>query len=543
MPGYHLTLVALRHKLSSPFAAPLAYAIALSMLHIIGYIFLLGLHWIDFVSARAIQCTKLSMIRLNYGTDKWQGNIKNSTPISPSSEVEDSRRTSATSLQATVASEAERHSRAPSTDDHSPSAQSALYTARPSGAITLAISRPCMRVEPQLCSLFGARPLYLVPGGSSGLLSRHASGLSSKLPTGTDRFLPATTSTITHSTAGPGNLLPAFEQLATLSESTSLLPTGPVPTMSAVGSAEATQNALSVLLVALPSDVASSIEAGFSVVTKQLLATSGTVSSTLTTRPTSLPSSVPTTISTSRSEHIPQSSRGPSESERQTSGYTARPTTQQDEHTRPTSYRPTDHTSSPISRPTSRPTESHEPHRPTTLSTLPIPSTTQTSSQSTSSTSSSLNPSSTTAPESSEPAISPQKQQANGTIAGVATGAAAGAVLIVLAIFFFLRRRQRKRSLKAVEEEAAQPFPTVAWLYDPVRSPPRAQSPAPQNAEAAGILAVAQGQSRRNSAHAPEVVAMPEGEPLLAPGRAATRDSSPGGNERDRSVSPGDMIR
>lgn len=446
-----------------------------------------------------------------------------------------------------MASEAERHSQTQSTDDRSPSVlQSALYTARPSGAITLAISRPCVRVEPQSCSVFGARPLDLVPGGSSGLLSRHASVLSSHLPTGTDRFLPVTTSTITQSTAGPSNLLLAFEQLATSSRPDTLLSKGPVPTMSAVGSAEATQNALSVLLAALPSDVASSIEAGFSVVTQQLFATSETISSTPTTRPTSLPTSVPTIISTSRSEPVPQSSRRPSESERPTSSYAARPTTRQDEHTRPTSHRPTDHTSSPESRPTShpisRPTESHEPHRPTTLATLPIPSTTQTSSQSTSSTSSSLTTSSTTGPESSEPTISPQRQQANGTIAGVATGAAAGAVLIVLAIFFFLRRRQRKRSLKAVEENASQPFPEVAWLYDPVRSPPRAQSPAPQNAEAAGILAVAQGQSKRNSAHAPEVV-MPEGEPLLAPGRAATRDSSPGGNGRDRSVSPGNAIR
>ena len=56
VPGYHLTLAALRHKLSSPFAAPLAYAIALSMLHVIGCIFLLGLHLSDFVNARAIQC-------------------------------------------------------------------------------------------------------------------------------------------------------------------------------------------------------------------------------------------------------------------------------------------------------------------------------------------------------------------------------------------------------------------------------------------------------------------------------------------------------
>jgi len=445
-----------------------------------------------------------------------------------------------------VISEAERLSQTKRTDDHTPSVlQSALYTARPSGTITLAISRPCVRVEPQSCSVFGARPLGLVPGGSSGLLSRHASVLSSQLPTGIDRLLPATTSAITQSTAGPANLLLAFEQLATSSWPTTLLSEGQVPTMSAVGSTEATENALSVLIAALPSDVASSIEAGFSVVTQQLFATSETVSANPTTRPTSLPSNEPTIISTSRSEPVPQSSRHPSESERPTSRYTARPTTQQEEQPRPTSHRPTDHTSQPASRPTShptsRPTESHETHRPTTLATLPIPVTTQTSSQSISSTSSSLNPSST-APESSQPTITPQKQQANGTIAGVATGAAAGVVLITLAIFFFLRRRQRKRSLKAVEENTTQPFPEVAWLYDPVRSPPRIQSPAPPNAEAAGISAVSQAQSKRNSAHAPEVV-MPEGEPLLAPGRAATRDSSPGGTGRDRSVSPNVAVR
>jgi hypothetical protein len=53
---------------------------------------------------------------------------------------------------------------------------------------------------------------------------------------------------------------------------------------------------------------------------------------------------------------------------------------------------------------------------------------------------------------------------------------------------------------------------------------------------------MAQEQAKRNSAHAPEVV-MPEGEPLLAPSRAATRESSPGGNGRERSVSPGVAVR
>ena len=74
-----------------------------------------------------------------------------------------------------------------------------------------------------------------------------------------------------------------------------------------------------------------------------------------------------------------------------------------------------------------------------------------------------------------------------------------------------------------------------------------------QNADATGggggggvgmtamALAQAQGQSKRNSAFAPEVVVMPppEGEPLLAPGRVAAREGSPGGVGRERSVSPG----
>jgi hypothetical protein len=468
--------------------------------------------------------------------DKW-----NTTVVSSSDNAQNIFRTSAITSHATLVSDTERYSHTQSTGDPSRILlQSALHTAHPSGATTLARSRPCVRVEPQSCSVFGAQPLDLVPGGSSGLLSRHASVLSSHLPTGTDRFLPATTSTITQLTAGPEKLLIAFEQATTSSRLTSLLSKAHTPTMSASGRVEASQNALSVLLAALPGDVASSLEAGFSVVTQQLFATSEAISSAPTTRPTSLPSDGPIIISTSRSEPVPQSSR---QSDRPTSIYTARPTTEQ-QPSHPTSRPTTQHTSPLVSRPTSRPisqmTESHKVYRPTTLATLPTPSTTETLSHSTSSSSTDLVPSSTIA--SSQPTITPERQQANGTIAGVATGAAAGAVLITLAIFFFLRRRQRNRSLKGVEEKASQPFPEVAWLYDPVRSPPRAQSPAPQNAEAAGILGASQAPSKRNSAHAPEVV-MPEGEPLLAPGRAATRDSSPGGNGRDRSVSPGVALR
>jgi hypothetical protein len=185
-------------------------------------------------------------------------------------------------------------------------------------------------------------------------------------------------------------------------------------------------------------------------------------------------------------------------------------------------------------------TERPESQQPTTLLTRSL--TTPTTSHSAASTSTSSNSAPTTAPGTSQPTITPEKQQSNGTIAGVATGAAAGVVLITLAIFFFLRRRQRNRALKTVEAKASQPYPEVAWLYDPVRSPPRSQSPAPQIGNIGGIPGMTQEQAKRNSAHAPEVV-LPEGEPLLAPSRAATRESSPGGNGRGRSISPGVAAR
>lgn len=469
--------------------------------------------------------------------NKW-----NTTVISSTTNTQDLCRISAVTSQAASVSHAVRYSQTKSTDDY-PSAvlQSALHTARSSGAITLAISRPCVRVEPQSCSLFGAQPSDLVPAGSSSL-SRHASVISSQLPTGTDRLLPATTSTITQSTAGPGNLLIAVEELATSSRYNSLLAKGSVSTMSTSRSSETSENALSVLLAALPSDVASSLEAGFSVVTQQLFATSEAGTSNPTTRLTPSPLSEPTVITTSRSESVPSSS---GQSDRPTSRHTTRTKTQQQpsQHTsHPTIQRSSSRASRPTSHPTSRMTEPPESHRPTTLATIPTPSTSRSTTQSTSSTSTGLNPSSTTVAESSQPTITPEKQQANGTIAGVATGAAAGAVLITLAIFFFLRRRQRQRALKAVEEKASQPYPAVAWLYDPVRSPPRAQSPAPQDANAAGALGMTQEQAKRSSAHAPEVV-MPEGEPLLAPGRAATRESSPSAHGRGRSTSPGVAVR
>lgn len=296
-------------------------------------------------------------------------------------------------------------------------------------------------------------------------------------------------------------------------------------------------NALSVLLSALPSDVASSIEAGFSSFTQELFTTQEGSITNPTILPTLSPQTNPVIISTSSSE----------QSEQPTSIFTVQPATElSSSHptSRPTSQPTAFHTSHPTSRPSSHPTlRSTSPsstNQPTTLATLP--STTSTKSQTTTSTSStSSTPSSTlTANASEQPSITPQKQQANGTVAGIATGSVAGVVLLTLALFFFLRRRQRKRALQAVEEKASQPYPEVAWLYDPRRSPPRSHSPAPQagDAGAGGAAHGTRAVTRRSSLLAPEVV-LPEGEPLLAPERVATRESNPVAGGGRRSASPG----
>jgi hypothetical protein len=83
-----------------------------------------------------------------------------------------------------------------------------------------------------------------------------------------------------------------------------------------------------------------------------------------------------------------------------------------------------------------------------------------------------------------------------------------------------------------------------------VHSPPGSRSPAPAPVveDAESRLAVGAGaggavgsrresamsQAQRNSLLAPEVVVMPEGERLLAPERAASRESSPMGVGRAR---------
>lgn len=491
------------------------------------------------VGAHAMHCMQFSSTQCVFNTDNSKVNNWNTTLPSSIVSKQNPCRMSTAASHSTFDSSTERYSQFGSTDHHAPIAtQSAVYTARPSGAIT--ISPPCVHVEPQSCSVFGADPLVPEPGGSSGLLSRHASVISSQLPTGTHRLLPATTYAITQSTSGPGNLLIVGSQLVSLTGLTSALSKRPAPTMSASRPAEGSQNALSVLLAALPSDVASSIESGFSVVTKEFFPASETGTPNPTIRPTPSAFTESAIITTSRSEFTPPVSR---QSNRPDSTYTARSTSQQPHSTsRPTPQHTLSHTSRPTSHPPSRTPESSQPHRPTTFLTRPL-TTSTTSSHSTSSLSTSSNPASTTTAQKSLPSVTPEKQQANGTIAGVATGVAAGVVLITLAIFFFLRRRQRQRALKAIEAEASQPFPASAWLYDPSRSPPRTQSPTPETAEAGGVAGMTPAQAKRNSALAPELV-LPEGEPLLAPSRAATRENSPNGaNGRVRSVSPGGAAR
>lgn len=386
---------------------------------------------------------------------------------------------------------------------------------------------------PQSGSSFGTEPSAPTPGlhsrGSTDLSSHQRSVTTSPLRTSTYQPLPlAVTNVITEPSSDSDQLLETSEQAASSPENafTSLI-ASPTSVMSAPQSAERPENALDVLLSALPSDIASSIEAGYNVLTQELAATSNPGA----TRPTFNPAGVSTSIS-QPTQH------GSTSHERPQSEYTARPTTQPSDRPNRTSSPTADEssrpTSPPLIRPTSTPSDQPATQMPTTLSTM-----TSSTAISPSSTTTSTNASnSTTNAEATRPSVSPSQQQSNGTIAGVATGAAAGVVLIVLAVFFFLRRRQRKR---AATPDPKQAFPEVAWLYDPPRSPPRSISPPPQIGAIAGIGPTRVPQ-RSSSSHAPEVV-VPESEPLMAPGRAATRDNSPSGGGRGRSASPGGPAR
>lgn len=391
---------------------------------------------------------------------------------------------------------------------------------------------------PQSSSLIGnlsAPVLGIHSQESSWLPSRRISVLSSRLPSSTSQSLPFATSTKSQSSFDLEYLLGAFNQFPSSTEHSYTSLHIPTTTMTSPQASEPPENALDVLLSALPSDVASSLEAGYSIVTHQLLATSQTE----TTRPAPRPSP---SDQTERSE-LPTSRQQTRTGERPTTGHTARPTSQSsqrpvskstsrpsiDHPPRPTSH----HSPRPSTHTTSSSSETPTTHSPTTLSTIPSTTTSPPSSTTPPNQTADL----TNAAESSEPSITAARQQSNGTIAGIATGTVAGIVLITVAIFFLLRRRQRKRALAAAAGPQ-QAYPEVAWLYDPVRSPPRSLSPSPQLGGASPQLGMTQVQARRSSLLAPEVVVM-EGEPLLPPpGRVATRENSPARGAGGRDASP-----
>lgn len=443
------------------------------------------------------------------------------------------------SQSSSVGSGQERSPQPTSMDDYPPmKVQSASDIALPSQPpTTLATTLNGVPAEPQSYSAFGILPsapvLGLPSGGSTGDSSRNENVLSSSLPTVVPKPPSADTDVESQSPAGLDGLMEAMEQVASTADLSSTVSILSNPIMSAPLSSEPSQNALSVLLSALPSDLASSLEVGYSVLTHELIATT----EVNTAEPTSIPPQAFTTgqsdISTSESRPASTDSRP---TERPSSRYTEHPL-----------YPSTDRPSSqPSSRPTSHPTThptSRPPKPPTsiqsTLTTLPS----ATSSSQPSTTSTPIPANNTTEEASSEPTITPQRQQTNGSIAGVATGAAAGAVLLTLAIFFFLRRRQRKRL--AATPDPSQPYPEVAWLYDPARSPARSLSPSPAPpTDAAGAQpGTTRALARSSSLMAPEVVVAPEGRALLAPERAAMRESSPADGARARSASPSGVAR
>ncbi|CAG8710383.1 428_t:CDS:2, partial [Scutellospora calospora] len=128
----------------------------------------------------------------------------------------------------------------------------------------------CVHVEPQSYSLNGSHSAPAPELRSQGSTRLHvpfyhAGVITSQLPGGTTGpRLPVTTPSITNSTTGIGHIIVAIDQVASkIVNLTTSSSSGSNETMS--GSRrpqEEPENALSVLLAALPVDVASSIEAG-----------------------------------------------------------------------------------------------------------------------------------------------------------------------------------------------------------------------------------------------------------------------------------------
>lgn len=281
------------------------------------------------------------------------------------------------------------------------------------------------------------------------------------------------------SSDGVGKLVSAVGDVATLSGADAK-----VLAQAPTASADAT-NALDVLLSALPSSVAESLESQFS----------ATATDVSTTRPSSRP--------------------------------TTRPTTR----TRPVST-----TSSSTS---SIPTSSSST---ITSSSTTFTTSTRSTSNTISSTSSSPSSTSTNAP----PTDSNSSRLENNAVAGIATGVTAGAVLIILAVVFFLRRRQQGKPFfgpraSQRSKTSGRAYPEIAWLYDPAPTPPNEPSSSHhQREESASSLlpqvrepemaAMAAAPLGSNPYRSPELRPAGPESPLLPPNMPAARDESPGGS-------------
>ncbi|KAF2170034.1 hypothetical protein M409DRAFT_51806 [Zasmidium cellare ATCC 36951] len=282
------------------------------------------------------------------------------------------------------------------------------------------------------------------------------------------------------SSDGVGKLVSAVGDVATLSGADAK-----VLTQAPTASADAT-NALDVLLSALPSSVAESLESQFS----------ATATEVSTTRPSSRP--------------------------------TTRPTTR----TRPVSTTSTSASSIPTSSSST-----------ITSSSTTFTISTRSTSNTISSTSSSPSSTSTNAP----PTDSNSSRLENNAVAGIATGVTAGAVLIILAVVFFLRRRQQGKPFfgpraSQRSKTSGRAYPEIAWLYDPAPTPPNEPSSSHHQGEesASSLLpqvrepemaAMAAAPLGSNPYRSPELrpAAGPES-PLLPPNMPAARDESPGGS-------------
>lgn len=279
----------------------------------------------------------------------------------------------------------------------------------------------------------------------------------------------------------------------------------------AEGLAAAT-NALSVLLSALPSNVASSIESDINSLTQQALGTSTT------------------------SNIIP----GQTTSATRSTGHTTLSTI-----TRSVSY---------------------------TLSTTTQPSTLSTLVTATSTSSASSSSIATPSVSAAAATSSGNGQLKNASVAGIATGAAAGFAVIFLLALFLLRRRSAGKSpfgprgsQRSSKRGSRRIFPEVAWLYDPAMTPknqPASEQGSPHhspNQSTAMLVSEQQregaGMSGRNPsayslipeprdgaiemASAPPSPAMHparSSSPLLAPGTALSTNDDP--SRRSNSASP-----